>query len=160
MSSQKRLLNLSASVRPAPSRNAAPPSASPGEDRKQKRLRFLGAFFALKFNPGGDLRSRAVTRAVSSARQGLTSVFGMGTGVALAVRPPGNSILEIQNYFSEFRSTTEGSGQPQIPLPKYRNAKSGTHPALSTHRGNSNFICRASMSLLAGKVLWSSRTAD
>src|ERR1700693_5247112 len=42
------------------------------------------------FNPGGDLRSRAVTRAVSSALQGLTSVFGMGTGVTLAVRPPGN----------------------------------------------------------------------
>ncbi len=49
----------------------------------------LGAFF--KFNPGGDLRSRAVTSAVSSAQQGLTSVFGMGTGVTPAVRPPGNS---------------------------------------------------------------------
>src|SRR6266481_1312651 len=44
----------------------------------------------LEFNPGGDLRSRAVTRAVSSAQQGLTSVFGMGTGVTLAIRPPGN----------------------------------------------------------------------
>ncbi len=43
-----------------------------------------------EFNPGGDLRSRAVTRAVSSAQQGLTSVFGMGTGVTLAIRPPGN----------------------------------------------------------------------
>ena len=37
------------------------------------------------FNPGGDLRSHTVTRAVSSARRGLTSVFGMGTGVTLAV---------------------------------------------------------------------------
>ena len=35
--------------------------------------------------PGGDLRSHAVTRTVSSARRGLTSVFGMGTGVTLAV---------------------------------------------------------------------------
>jgi hypothetical protein len=35
--------------------------------------------------PGGDLRSHTVTRAVSSARRGLTSVFGMGTGVTLAV---------------------------------------------------------------------------
>ena len=42
-----------------------------------------------EINPGGDLRSRAVTRAVSSAQQGLTSVFGMGTGVTLAIRPPG-----------------------------------------------------------------------
>ena len=35
--------------------------------------------------PGGDLRSHTVTRAVSSAQRGLTSVFGMGTGVTLAV---------------------------------------------------------------------------
>src|SRR6266404_4374463 len=40
------------------------------------------------FNPGGDLRSHTVTRAVSSALRGLTSVFGMGTGVTLAVLPP------------------------------------------------------------------------
>ncbi len=39
----------------------------------------------LDFNPGDDLRSHTVTRAVSSARRGLTSVFGMGTGVTLAV---------------------------------------------------------------------------
>ena len=41
-----------------------------------------------KFNPGGDLRSHTVTRAVSSALRGLTSVFGMGTGVTPAVKPP------------------------------------------------------------------------
>ena len=40
---------------------------------------------AFEFNPGGDLRSHTVTRAVSSARRGLTTVFGMGTGVTLAV---------------------------------------------------------------------------
>ena len=38
-----------------------------------------------EFNPGSDLRSHTVTRAVSSALRGLTSVFGMGTGVAPAV---------------------------------------------------------------------------
>src|SRR5258706_12659844 len=42
----------------------------------------------LQFNPGGDLRSHTVARAVSSALRGLTSVFGMGTGVTLAVLPP------------------------------------------------------------------------
>jgi hypothetical protein len=46
----------------------------------------VGAFFG--FNPGGDLRSHTVTRAVSSALRGLTAVFGMGTGVSPAVRPP------------------------------------------------------------------------
>jgi hypothetical protein len=35
--------------------------------------------------PGDDLRSHTVARAVSSARRGLTTVFGMGTGVTLAV---------------------------------------------------------------------------
>ncbi len=32
--------------------------------------------------PGGDLLSHAVTHAVPSALEGLTSVFGMGTGVS------------------------------------------------------------------------------
>ena len=43
-------------------------------------------------NPGSDLRSHTVTRAVSSALRGLTSVFGMGTGVTPAVWPPGKSM--------------------------------------------------------------------
>jgi hypothetical protein len=57
---------------------------------------------AFEFNPGGDLRSRAVTSAVSSALQGLTSVFGMGTGVTLAVRPPGNWKSKLE-FMREFR---------------------------------------------------------
>src|SRR5271154_3869896 len=62
-------------------------------ENKKGRKRFWrrGLF---DFNPGGDLRSRVVSSAVSSARQGLTSVFGMGTGVTLAVRPPGNLCIE------------------------------------------------------------------
>jgi hypothetical protein len=39
----------------------------------------------LNLIPGDDLRSHTVARAVSSARRGLTTVFGMGTGVTLAV---------------------------------------------------------------------------
>ncbi len=34
------------------------------------------------FNLGIDLFSHSVTRAVSSALEGLTAVFGMGTGVS------------------------------------------------------------------------------
>ena len=37
---------------------------------------------------GGDVLSHPVARAVPSARRGLTTVFGMGTGVALAPLPP------------------------------------------------------------------------
>ena len=42
--------------------------------------------------PGGDLLSHAVASAVPSALEGLTSVFGMGTGVAPPVSPPGSGI--------------------------------------------------------------------
>ena len=40
------------------------------------------------FNPGNDLISHKVALAVPSALRGLTSVFGMGTGVTLSVRSP------------------------------------------------------------------------
>src|SRR5262249_52693229 len=39
--------------------------------------------------PGSDLLSHAVAHAVPSAQEGLTSVFGMGTGVAPPASPPG-----------------------------------------------------------------------
>ena len=41
-------------------------------------------------NPGDFLLSHAVARAVPSAPAGLTSVFGMGTGVTLPTKPPEN----------------------------------------------------------------------
>lgn len=37
---------------------------------------------------GGDLLSHTVSHAVSSALEGLTSVFGMGTGGTPPLRPP------------------------------------------------------------------------
>ena len=40
-------------------------------------------------DPGNDLLSHTVTRAVPSALEGLTSVFGMGTGVSPPLQPPG-----------------------------------------------------------------------
>src|SRR5665213_564671 len=39
---------------------------------------------------GDHLISHTLTRAVPSAQRGLTSVFGMGTGVTLAVNSPAN----------------------------------------------------------------------
>src|SRR6266850_5827599 len=44
--------------------------------------------------PGSVLLSHCLTAAVSSALEGLTSVFGMGTGVAPPVRPPGTVFRE------------------------------------------------------------------
>ena len=43
---------------------------------------------ALRINPGDFLLSHAVSRAVPSAPAGLTSVFGMGTGVTLPTKSP------------------------------------------------------------------------
>ena len=45
-------------------------------------------------NPGDFLLSHAVSRAVPSAPAGLTSVFGMGTGVTLPTKSPEN-LLEL-----------------------------------------------------------------
>jgi hypothetical protein len=56
--------------------------------RKKKGLLQMKQAFV--FNPGNDLVSHAVARAVPSALRGLTSVFGMGTGVTLSVRSPEN----------------------------------------------------------------------
>ena len=43
---------------------------------------------AALINSGGDLFFRAVTSQVSSARESLTTVFGMGTGVTSLSYPP------------------------------------------------------------------------
>src|SRR6187200_981998 len=42
-------------------------------------------------NPGDDLFSRKAALSVSSALESLTSVFGMGTGVASPLESPGSS---------------------------------------------------------------------
>jgi non-ribosomal peptide synthetase component E (peptide arylation enzyme) len=50
-----------------------------GSARKKARQQKANGLFLL--DPGGDLLSHTAARAVPSAQRGLTSVFGMGTGV-------------------------------------------------------------------------------
>ena len=50
---------------------------------------------------GGDLLSRAVTSQVPSALKGLTSVFGMGTGVTPSSLPP-EMVNYLGNHFRDF----------------------------------------------------------
>ena len=57
------------------------------------------AFAGDLLESGGDLLSRAVTSQVPSALKGLTSVFGMGTGVTPSLSPP-----EMVNIFRQARS--------------------------------------------------------
>ena len=47
-----------------------------------------GFLLGLECNPGDDLLSHIVANAVPSALEGLTSVFGMGTGVPPPLRSP------------------------------------------------------------------------
>ena len=57
-------------------------------DAKSPERSFQKARGFCLFNPGNYLVSHKVALAVPSAQRGLTSVFGMGTGVALSVRSP------------------------------------------------------------------------
>ena len=45
-------------------------------------------FCTIKYKGGADLLSHNLAIAVPSALEGLTAVFGMGTGVALPVKAP------------------------------------------------------------------------
>ena len=60
----------------------------PAPNAKSPRERDALAGFLT--NPGDFLLSHAVSRAVPSAPAGLTSVFGMGTGVTLPTKSPEN----------------------------------------------------------------------
>src|SRR5215471_13124707 len=69
-------------------RNELQGSKIVADGKKARQIFNLAGFFIN--NPGGFLLSHAVARAVPSAPRGLTSVFGMGTGVALSTQPPEN----------------------------------------------------------------------
>jgi PhoPQ-activated pathogenicity-related protein len=58
------------------------PFKRPMAYRKSKTGQRFALARLIQLNPGDDLLSHAATRAVPSALEGLTSVFGMGTGVA------------------------------------------------------------------------------
>jgi hypothetical protein len=70
-------------------------SDASGSEGRRRNTRARGACElararALGIDPGGVLLSHTVTRAVPSALEGLTTEFGMGSGVALPPLPPGN----------------------------------------------------------------------
>ena len=56
--------------------------------------------------PGGDLLSHAVTSTVPSALEGLTTLFGMGRGVAPPVEPPGKT---DSKFYKEKKQTESSS---------------------------------------------------
>ncbi len=54
----------------------------PGNSTGPKNNPWITEIHGLYEKPGNDLLSHTLAAAVSSALEGLTSVFGMGTGVA------------------------------------------------------------------------------
>ena len=65
---------------------------------------FCGGGAFKKRKPGGFLLSQRVAPQVPSASEGLTTVFGMGTGVTLPVKPPGSIVLFFDNFIEERRN--------------------------------------------------------
>src|SRR5438105_1454177 len=70
----------------------------------------------LSFNPGNDLVSHKVALAVPSAQRGLTSVFGMGTGVALSIQSP-ETFYNAGLWIADVR-TTRLKSVPHIHHPQ------------------------------------------
>ena len=65
---------------------------------------------------GGDVLSHRVAPAVPSARQSLTTVFEMGTGVSSALRPPATSpttSIEAVKQASSKQRVEKGRDRPQ-----------------------------------------------
>ena len=95
--------------------------------------------------PGGDLFSHSVARAVSSALGRLTSVFGMGTGGAAPLEPPGStSTSQVCTIFHKQATPevggncSESRGRPHpSPLPGGVLRLSSNHPSLLPQRGSS-----------------------
>ncbi len=67
-----------------------PVYAKRSRQEKKKPAVFTAGFFY----PGNDLLSHPVSRAVPSAQEGLTSVFGMGTGVSPPPWSPEITVIE------------------------------------------------------------------
>ena len=63
-----------------------------GLETKKARLRSSSTGLPQILNPGTDLLSQDGNAPVPSALEGLTTVFGMGTGVAPPVWAPGKLI--------------------------------------------------------------------
>ena len=101
-------------------------------------------FSGLRFNnPGGFLLSHTVARAVPSAPRGLTSVFGMGTGVTLSTQPPEKRfdfglrirIAKLKSRNQILRKISFGSGDLAVWACKRliaRTAKQGQSPRYGT----------------------------
>ena len=82
---------------------------------------------------GSDLLSRAVSSQVPSALKGLTSVFGMGTGVTPSLSPPErvNEIGAVPNFSGFFSAIRLLNSRPYLPPFSSCLLRSPFHPPAS-----------------------------
>src|ERR1700751_6197317 len=71
-------------------------------------------------NAGDYLISHTLSRAVPSARRGLTSVFGMGTGVTLAVCSPASLMRRLAGDSPQPSLCTHGRFLPGTRMANWR----------------------------------------
>ena len=64
-------------------------------------------------NPGDDLFSRKAALSVSSALESLTSVFGMGTGMASPLESPG-FVASGRRSAAGLRTVVKTGGAPMV----------------------------------------------
>ncbi len=74
---------------------AKPPELEAGSVHDKTRIN------GFSINPGGDLFSHSVTKAVSSALGRFTTVFGMGTGGSTPLEPPRNITAQVCAFFHD-----------------------------------------------------------
>jgi hypothetical protein len=80
----------------------APGVGRPKKEKPPRGCHEDSALGASEIKPGGDLLSHAVSRGVPSALEGLTSVFGMGTGVTPPTLPPEKVSVHTKGSESSF----------------------------------------------------------
>ena len=100
---------------------------------------------SLYLESGSDLSSRAVSSQVLSALKGLTSVFGMGTGVTPSSLPP-----EIVNLFCRFPLPFSPRHFPLHVVPGFRACGRGQR----AFRSPSALLRVAPISGFPFRVLW------
>ena len=122
-----------------------------GDKRRKAHPGNPGRTFHVGINPGDFLLSHTVTRAVPSAPAGLTSVFGMGTGVTLPTKSPENFFrLQIRFQISDLKLEIQKILENRIVTDKAisKNLKFKIPNSKSNSESSSRFRSRASANLL------------
>ena len=136
----------------APSRLARAPAGT--ADGVHETARPLAKDRAFTNTPGGDLLSHTVAHAVPSAVEGLTAVFGMGTGVTPLLCPPGT--------LGAGSSALDARGQPHFEersLHRREPCATTEYPTNDSSQPLAPSAARPAPAMYT-EIIWTSLTAD